>query len=276
MQLKEVKHIDIKDVFFNKNPRLAKMLPGFIYKYLKRIIHEDYINWFLQKHGDKYGIDFARSVIEEFNVSLTIEGDENIPPEGRFVFASNHPLGGFDGLILLSEVNKRFPKAKFLVNDILMNIKNLEPVFLPINKHGTQGVEAAKEIEAAFASDIQILTFPAGLVSRKIKGQIADLEWKKNFIIKAKKHQRDIIPVHMSGRNTNFFYNLANIRKALGIKSNIEMLYLVDETYKHRNKHIVIKFGKPIPFTTFDSSKKPKEWAYVVKQKAYALNNDEV
>jgi 1-acyl-sn-glycerol-3-phosphate acyltransferase len=269
-------YVDIKDVFSRKNPGLARLLPGFVYRYLKRIIHEDYINWFLDKHGHKYGVDFARAGIEEFNVTLTIEGSEHIPKEGRFIFASNHPLGGFDGLILLSEVNKHFEQVKFLVNDILMNIENLQPVFLPINKHGKQGIEAARKIEAAYASDIQILTFPAGLVSRKVKGRIIDLEWKKNFIVKAKKHKRDVIPVHVSGRNTNFFYRLANLRKFLGIKSNIEMLYLVDETYKHRNKHITVKFGKPIPYSHFDRSKSPSEWAYFVKQKTYELNNEKI
>lgn len=269
-------HIDVKELFYKKNPGLARLIPGFVYSYLRHIIHQDYINWFLDKHGHKKGIDFARAGIEEFNVSIEVTGADNIPDTGRFVFASNHSLGGFDGLILLSEVSKHFSNVKFLVNDILMNIENLQPVFLPINKHGKQGIEAARQIEDAYTSDIQILTFPAGLVSRKIKGRIVDLEWKKNFIVKAKKHKRDVIPVHVSGRNTNFFYNLANLRKFLGIKSNIEMLYLVDETYKHRNKHIRVKFGEPIPYTTFDKSKTPSEWAYIVKQKAYTLNNEKI
>lgn len=276
MTKKETQYINIKEVFHKKNPGLARMIPGFVYSYLKRIIHQDYINWFLEKHGHKTGINFARAGIQEFNVSIEVKGKENIPKQGRFIFASNHPLGGFDGLILLSEVNKHFDQVKFLVNDILMNIENLKPVFLPINKHGKQGVEAARQIENAYASDIQIITFPAGLVSRKIKGKIVDLEWKKSFIVKAKKHERDIIPVHVSGSNTNFFYFLANLRKFLGIKSNIEMLYLVDETYKHRNKHIVVQFGEPIPYSTFDKSKSPAEWAFFVKQKAYALNNETI
>lgn len=268
--------VDLKGIFHKKNPKVARLIPGFIYKYLKKIIHENDVNDFLAKHGDKVGIEFVKAGIEDFNVNLTVKGEENIPDEGRFIFASNHPLGGFDAFLIMNTVDKHFKKYRFLVNDILMNLKNLAILFLPINKHGSQGIEAVRKINEAYQSDMQILTFPAGLVSRKIKGQIVDLEWKKNFISKAIQSKRDIIPVHVSGRNTNFFYRLSNIRKFFGIKANIEMLYLVDETYRHQNEHITVSFGKPIPYSKFDKSKTHKEWALWVKAKAYELNNQKI
>jgi putative hemolysin len=152
-----------------------------------------------------------------------------------------------------------------------MNILNLQSLFIPINKHGKQGAEAASRLHEAFLSDIQIITFPSGLVSRYIRGQVMDLEWKKNFISKAVRYKRDIIPVHITGRNSDFFYRLYKIRKFLGIKANLEMFYLVDETYKHRNDHLTITFGRPISYLTFDSSKTPIQWAKWVKEQVYAL-----
>jgi 1-acyl-sn-glycerol-3-phosphate acyltransferase len=267
-----IQHIDIKEVFRSKNPKLARLIPGFIYRYLKRIIHEDFINYFLGKHGHKHDMDFVDAAIEEFNVTIEVIGEENLPKDGKFIFVSNHPLGGFDGLVIMKVIRRHYSSFKFLVNDILMNLKNLHGLFIPINKHGKQGTESARTIDATFRSDAQVLTFPAGLVSRKIKGQIVDLVWHKNFVAKAVQYQRDVIPIHMSGNNTNFFYRLANLRKALGIKANIEMLYLVDETYKHRNKHLLVRFGKPIPWQTFDKTKTPTEWAKWVKEKVYQLD----
>jgi 1-acyl-sn-glycerol-3-phosphate acyltransferase len=152
-----------------------------------------------------------------------------------------------------------------------MNLKNLHGVFIPVNKHGRQGSELAEKLDTAFKSDAQILTFPSGLVSRRIKGQVMDLEWKKSFINKAKQYQRDIIPIHMEGGNTKFFYRLYKFRKSIGIKANIEMLYLIDETYKHRGKHITVTIGEPIPWQTFDKSKRPLAWAKWVKDKVYEL-----
>ncbi len=273
---KKVDHVNVREVFYNKNKKLARILPNFFFRYLERIVHQDEINEFLKIHGYKYGLDFVRSVIEEFNVTCEVIGENKIPAEGRFIFASNHPLGGFDALLLLNTLSKYFTNVKFLVNDILMNIKNLAPLFIPINKHGGQSKDAAIELDKAFNSDIQIVTFPAGLVSRRTRGRIIDPLWHKNFITKSIKYKRDIIPVHISGRNTNFFYNLANLRKKLGVKYNIEMLYLADETFKHKNKNITITFGEPLLWQSFDKSKTHTEWAYEIKKIVYELGNNPI
>ena len=154
-----------------------------------------------------------------------------------------------------------------------MNVKQLRELFIPVNKHGGQTTSYAKAIEDTYASEAQVLYFPAGLCSRKIKGNIVDLEWKKNFVGKAVKHHRDIVPVFFSGRNSNFFYNLANFRKRLGIKANIEMLYLVDEMFKQRGKKISLVIGKPVPYQTFSSEKSAQEWTTWIREKAYDLAN---
>lgn len=267
-----IQPIDVEAVFKSKNPRLANLLPGFIFRYLRRIVHEEEINRFLMQHGEKRNMEFIDAVIKEFNVTIRTEGTDYFSKSEKYIFAANHPLGGFDGMVLMKIISEYFNDYRFLVNDLLMNIKPIAQLFIPINKHGSQGALAVRQMEEAFESDTQILTFPAGLVSRKIKGHIVDLKWQKNFIAKSVKYKRAVIPVHFSGRNTDFFYRLANIRKLIGIKANLEMLYLADETVKHRDKHLVIKFGKPIPWTTFDKSKRPIEWAKWVKEKVYALD----
>lgn len=263
--------IDIEKVFASKSEKLAKLLPGFIVRYLKRIIHQDEINDFLSRNYQKQGIEFADSVLEELDIKFKVEGLENIDKNGRYLFASNHPLGGPDGIILISIFGKEFSNIRFLVNDILMNIKNLSDVFIPINKHGGQAKAAAILLESAYQSEATILTFPAGLVSRKQKGKIEDLEWKKSFIAKAIKHKRDIVPIHMDGRNSNFFYNLANLRKFFGLKSNLEMLYLPNELFKQRGKTFTVRIGKPVSYKTFDKSLSYDKWAEKMKRESYKL-----
>lgn len=270
-QPERIKPVNIRKIFYGKNPRLARLLPGFIFRYLEKIAHQNDINEFLKMHGDKMGLDFARAAIRDFNVKVIIKGDENLPAKGRFIFAANHPLGGFDGILLMDVLSRYYTDFKFLSNDLLMNITNLHPIFIPINKHGKQAAEAARKLDETFTSDTHIVTFPAGLVSRMVKGEIMDLVWHKNFITKAIFYKRDIIPVHFTGRNTTFFYNLYKLRSFLGIKSNLEMFYLVDETFRHRNDTLTVTFGKPIPYTTFDKSKSHIEWAKWVKEQVYAL-----
>ena len=264
--------IDLDKVLETKAPKLAKRIPKFVVNYIKRKVHVDELNHILTIFADKKGVDFMNSVVDYFGLSLEVKGLENIPDDGRYIFASNHPLGGLDGICLSSIIGNRYnKKVKYIVNDILYYIENLKPIFLPINKHGAQARQAMQETTNAFSSDNQIITFPAGMCSRKQKGQIVDLEWKKSFIQKAIESERDIVPIYFEAKNSNFFYKFANIRKRLGIKFNIEMIFLPDEMFKNKRQTFSITFGKPIPYSTFDKSKNANQWADYVKDIAYNL-----
>jgi 1-acyl-sn-glycerol-3-phosphate acyltransferase len=265
--------IDVGEVLRSKNPSLAKVVPSFLINYLKKVVHQDEINEFLKQYGHLRDAEFIGAALKTFKIKYQVYGRENIPDKGRYFFVSNHPLGGLDGLVFMNELSKHFRDIKFPVNDILMNIENLSGIFLPINKHGGQAKDAIRSLEEAYASDNQILYFPAGLCSRKKKGVIRDLIWHKSFISKAVQHKRDIVPAFFSGRNSDFFYNLANLRTFLGIKSNIEMLYLPDEMFSQVGKRISLVFGKVIPWQTFDNSKSSPEWAEWIKQRSYELES---
>ncbi|NLV19132.1 MAG: glycerol acyltransferase [Bacteroidetes bacterium] len=270
---KDSVRIDVSEVLRSKNPSLAKVIPSFIVNYLKRIIHQDELNDFLERSANLKDIDLVEASLDFLKINYNVIGKENLPGEGRFIFVSNHPLGGLDGVIFMYELSRHYSEIKFPVNDILTNIKNLSGIFLPVNKHGSQGKEAIRVLEEAYRSDSQILYFPAGLCSRKKKGIITDLQWQKSFITKAVKHQRDIVPAFFSGRNSDFFYNLARLRTFFGIKANIEMLYLPDEMFRQRGKKITLVFGRPISWETFDNSKTPLEWAGWVKSMTYRLQS---
>jgi len=272
-EISGTQQIDVEQVLYSKSPKLEKKVPRFIINYLKRIVHQDEINDFLKQYGNLKDVKFIEAGLKSFDIKYNVFGSENLPKEGRYFFVSNHPLGGLDGLVFIYELSHHFSDLKFPVNDILMFIRNLSGIFVPINKHGGQAKEAVKQIEDAYKSDAQILYFPAGLCSRKRNGIIKDLEWHKSFISKAVQHKRDVVPAFFSGRNSNFFYNLANIRKFLGIKMNVEMLYLPDELFHQKGKEISLVFGKPIPWQTFDNSKTPIEWAAWVREISYELES---
>jgi putative hemolysin len=268
---KNIKLIDIENVLYSKNPALIKTIPHFVINYLKRIVHQEELNEFLRLYGHLKNAEFVSAGLKHFKINHSVSGTENIPSEGRYIFVSNHPLGGLDGLVFIYELSKYFKDIKFPVNDLLTNIENLNGIFLPVNKHGSQGKEAARLLDEAYSSDSQILYFPAGLCSRKKRGEIKDLVWQKSFITKAVSHKRDIIPAFFSGRNSDFFYNLSNLRNFLGIKVNIEMLYLADELFKQKDKKIKLVFGQRIPWQTFDKTRSSVEWAEWTKEKTYNL-----
>ena len=265
------KLIDIERLFESKNPKLLKWLPRFVINYLKRIIHQDEVNDFIDSQKGQTGEGFCKAVIPYIGVNVSMLGKENIPRTGACIFVCNHPLGGMDAMTLVEEVYSIRPDMKFIVNDVLLHLPNLKGMFQGVNKHGANASNSLKEVNELFASDSAIFLFPSGLVSRRKKGLVRDLEWKKTFITRAKKYKIPVVPIHIEGRLSNFFYNLSNIRENLGVKANIEMLYLVNELYKQKGKSIKITIGNPINSEKFTSEKNDKEWADWVRNKMYQL-----
>ena len=267
--------IDIEKILQDKAGDKAKRVPRFVISWLKRIIHQDFINQFLEQEGDKQGVEWLEDCMEYLGVTLQVEGRENLPDpnDGRlYTFVSNHPLGGQDGVALGAILGRHYDgRVKYLVNDLLMNLPGLAPLCIPLNKTGAQSRQFPAMVEAGFKGDDHLIMFPAGLCSRRSNGVIRDLPWTKTFIAKSVEAQRDVVPIHFGGRNSNFFYGLANFCKFLGIKFNIAMLFLVDEMYKNRNKSFTVKIGKPIPWQTFDRSKSSVEWAAYVQDIVYKL-----
>ncbi len=266
--------IDIEAIIRSKNPRTAKALPGFLIRYIKRILHQDEINLFLKESKDLFGIDFVHAVIKLFDIKYNVIGLENIPKEKKYLFVSNHPQGAIDSMCLIATVHKHFGEARFMVNDVLLNLKNFDPIFVPINLFGAQSKEAVRKFEEVFTSPYQILFYPAGLVSRKIKGEVHDPEWKKSFVNLAVKYQHDVVPVYIHARNSNFFYRLAMFRKFLGIKANVEMFYLPNEMYKQTGNTFTLVFGKPISYQSFDKTFNQAYWARKTQETVYSLKKN--
>lgn len=263
--------ISVKNIFRSKSPRLARWIPGFLLGLVARMVKEPQINDAMSRIGHLEGIDFCQGVIKELEINLKTIGLENIPKTGGIILVSNHPLGGPDGIALLLAVSRQRPDMVFLVNDILMNLKNLECLFVPVNKHGANSRQASARIEEAYASDKAVLIFPAGLVSRKHKNGISDVTWNKSFVSRAVKYSKDVLPVHIDGQNSGLFYNLAHWRKKLGIKTNIEMFLLPRELFRQRGKTITITFGKPVSHTHFDNSASERHWASEMRKTVYTL-----
>lgn len=269
------KTIDLEKTIRNSNSSFLKKLPGFVVKILKRIVHQDDLNASIYRSRHLQGIPFINDILEGWNVDVISKGLENIPPAGRFIFVANHPVGGMDALSFFSSAGRVCPDIISPSNQILSIIPNIRELMVGLNVFGRQTKETAAKLHQLFESDSQILIFPAGEVSRKTKGIIADPVWQKTFISKAIEYKRDIMPAHISGRNSNLFYYVANLRKFLMIKMYIETMLLPREMMKLRGKPMTVTFGKPIPWQTFTNDKTHTEWAQKVKSIVYSLPGNE-
>ena len=274
MSIMESSKIDVDKVLKEKSPRVYQFTPTIFLKKLRSIIHQEEFNEILNKLEGKKGLEFIEQGLDLINVSSNTIGFEKLPKNGGVVIVANHPLGGLDGVTLMKEIGKIRRDIKFIVNDILNQFEPFNSLFMPVNKHGSNTRDSLMRLDELYQSDQCIVIFPAGLVSRKQKEKVEDLEWKKSFIAKVKKYNKPIFPVHISGQNSKRFYRTANIRKKMGIKLNIEMLLLADEMFRQRGSTILLTMGKPIMPNSFNKTKSDYEWAQTVKKHIYKLENN--
>ena len=263
--------IDIEAILRARLGRRERFVPAFVYSWLRKLIHQDFINGYLSQN--RQGVDFCQGVIDYLGVTVDVEGLENLPSHGSgyYTFVCNHPLGAIDGVTLGAVLGRHYDgEIKYLVNDFLMNLPGLAPFFIPVNKIGNQSKNLPEMVEQLFTGKNHVIMFPAGLCSRRTNGVVSDLPWHKTFVVKSRKHQRDVIPLHFIGENSNRFYRVANFCKIFHLP-NFAMALLPDEMYKSRGKHYVVRIGKPIPWKQFDKTKSSVEWAQFVRDEVYKL-----
>lgn len=263
--------IDIAAVMAAKAPGLARWTPRWVVDWLRRTVHEADVNHILETYWDLPPQEFIRAAFREWEVTYSAEGLEKLDPKGRYLFVSNHPFGGMDGMMLAERLIDRFGDARVVVNDLLMHLDPLQPLWIPVNKHGSQSTLYARRMEEEFFGDRPILTFPAGLCSRRTKGVVCDPTWKISFLKKAYASQRQIVPVFVEGRLSDFFYRVASLRKMLGLKFNIEMLWLSDELFSQQGRHFRIVAGDPIPMSELQGMGTLREQADYIRKKTYNL-----
>ncbi|MEG0808242.1 MAG: acyltransferase [Alistipes sp.] len=263
--------IDIGAVLADKAPRLAPWIPRFAVNWLRRTICEKQINYILEHYWTYQPQEFIRACFREWKVTYSIEGLDRLDRQDRYLFVSNHPFGGMDGMMLADKLIDYFGDARVIVNDLLMNVEPLRPLWIPVNKHGTQNTAYARKFDEEMFGDLPVLTFPAGLCSRRIAGQITDTPWHINFLKKAYSTQRQIVPVFVEGRLSNFFYRVDRLRKALHIPFNLEMLWLPDEMFAQKGKHFRIVVGDPIPLAELQPLGSLHDQAEWVRKKTYSL-----
>ncbi len=265
------KVIDIEKVISNSKSKFVRSLPRFIVKYLIKSVYQDEMNRIIHKFRNLSGVPFINAVLNELNIKVIVEGGERIPASGKFVFVANHPQGGIDSLAFLSMIYNFCHDVISPSNELFYYIPQLRPVILGVNVFGQNTKETAGKLNQLFESGSQIMIFPAGEVSRRKKGIISDPVWQKTFITKSVQHKRDIIPVHISGRNSNLFYAVAGLRKFLGLKLYIETALLPREMMRQRNSTVIMKIGDPISRVTFTPEKSHAEWAQVLKKIIYSI-----
>ena len=150
--------LDIEQVVRDKAGDKARFVPGFVINYLRKIVHEDELNEFFAQSGDLEGVPWLDAAVDFVGVKLEARGEERLPDPAdgrRYTFVSNHPLGGIDGISLGKILGHRYDgHIRYLVTDLLRNLKGLAPLCVGVNKFGAQGHDFTGAKIAAFGDAV--------------------------------------------------------------------------------------------------------------------------
>lgn len=266
--------VNLEETIKNGNSKILKFLPGAVVSILKWMICQKKINRQYTRIAHYQKVDFFKALLSELNIKVTTSGLESIEIGPRYTFVSNHPFGAIDGAAMSSTINDQFGEMRVIANELLLTFPNLKGIVIPVNVFSPNTREAIKLVNETYESDFPVFTFPAGEVSRKVRGVLTESAWQKSFIQKSIETKRNIVPCYIHGENSRFFYFIHWLRKNLGISLNIELLRLPAEMLNKKNKNIQISFGTPISYQMFDSSRSHVEWAQWVKKLSDDLRNN--
>jgi putative hemolysin len=237
--------------------------------FLKKVIHEDKINAFLEENSHLTGFEFVDAILEHFNFDVVISQNQiqNIPTSGSVVIIANHPLGALDGLMLLKTIGNIRKDVKIVANDFLSQFKQLDSLLLKVNNfNSTQTKEDIKAIHDELKSGHAVIIFPCGEVSRAGLKGIEDTKWYKGFLTFALNSKSPILPIHIKAKNSWLFYTVSAINK------KISTLLLSNEMFNKQNKKAIITIGELVPYESIPQNIKKKELVNIFKKHLYAIS----
>ncbi|WP_372878384.1 GNAT family N-acyltransferase [Spongiibacter marinus] len=239
--------ISVDAVINERFPRIASGNPHIkrtLTTLLRYLFHEAEFKQFEKDYPHLQGMDFVEQVLHYFDFGYAVSAldKERIPVSGRVVIISNHPIGSLDGLALLKLVSEVRGDVKVVANELLYALKPLRSMLLPVdNMSGKRNrKENLKAIHEHIEGEGAVIIFPAGEVSRFSPAGIRDGRWRNGFLKFAERAEAPILPVHISARNSVFFYALSLLAKPLST------LWLIREMFKQNNRTVRVSIGAAV------------------------------
>lgn len=255
-------------------PKLAKY-PKLVNWFL-RVIAMDKINETHGRHCHRLGVDFATALAEdEYKWNIITDNYEVLDQfkTGAFITVSNHPIGSYDGIILLHLVGKKRPDYKVMVNLILNRLQAMRPGFIAVDPQKSEDHEKRKITLHGMREAIQHVRnghplgfFPAGAISNvDWKFNISDRPWQEVIIRLIRQMQVPVIPIYFHCKNSTFCNILSKIDWRL------RTIRLPRELFSSYYKTVRVSFGEPISVEEQNKYETLQELGDFLRAKTYDL-----
>jgi putative hemolysin len=201
---------------------------------------------------------FWTRALQTLSIELNITATDllRIPERGPLIVVANHPHGILDGLLLGDLLDRRRDDVRIVANHFVGRIPEVRErcIFLdPFGSRRAIGRNATGLRSAlAWLDDGHALAmFPSGVVAHERSPAITpvDAEWRDTVGRLALKTGAAVVPVHIEGRNSDWFYRLGRVHR-LG-----RTLLLARELLKRQGTRVTVRVGAQVALTPADSAR---------------------
>lgn len=238
----------------------------------------DKVNFVHGKFTHRLGVDFARALAEdEYKWKIITDNYEVLDQfkTGPFITVSNHPIGSYDGIILLYLVGEKRPDYKVMVNLILNKLQAMSPGFIAVDPQKSDDPEKRKITMHGMREAIKHVKdghplgfFPAGAISNvDWKLDISDRPWQEVIIRLIRQLQVPVIPIYFHCKNSTFCNILGRIDWRL------RTMRLPRELFASYNKEVRVSFGDPVTVEEQNKFANLEELGVYLREKTYELKD---
>lgn len=223
------------------------------------------------------GVDFCTHLLDGIGIKRIVKNEEILDKykDEPFITVSNHAYGHVDGIANIELVGSHQPTFKMMVNFVLGMIDTLSEQFITVNPYDpdvfnkVSSLSGIKECLSHLKDGNPLGLFPAGAISNLVKNngrwKIEDRDWQPSVLKLIKFAKVPIIPIHISGRNSNLFYLLGLIDWRL------RNLRLGHELYNKKDKEMTFTIGAPITLKEQANYSDLELFGRFLKEKTYGL-----
>lgn len=212
------------------------------------LLNEQAFADFATRYPHLRGLDFVEQALTQLDFDYRVSEAqlEHIPASGRVILVANHPIGSLDGLALLQLLGRIRPDVKIVANQLLAQLAPLRPLLLPVdNMEGKTDRQAILAMNEHLTHEGALVIFPAGEVSRLGLKGVKDGPWQAGFIKLAQRTRTPLVPIHLGGRNSLWFYLASWLNKPASA------LLLVRQLFRQQGQTLPVTIGARIPLGSF-------------------------
>jgi putative hemolysin len=215
--------------------------------FLLRIFHYDEAVRMADAIAPLPGREAMQYLSDLLSLDMTLSGTENLPAQGAFILAPNHPTGIADGIAVFDALKNHRPDMAIFANrDALRVAAGFRDLIIPVEwRAGEKSHAKSRDTLAmtarAFGDGKAVVLFPSGRIAYWNEGTLTERPWQNSAVALARRYEVPIVPAHISARNSGLFYFLAKH------STELRDMTVFHELLNKKKFGFTITFGKPVP-----------------------------